>query len=140
MRLAEAELAGLAELAELAGLAGLALGRKASEEKFPQQERRKRLSRLAFVLDSDLAPVAFNEDPAAVAVNPVVGNPMRTGMGWTIPAAGDPDVAAAVPALISVNPHKATLWRPAALFDDDGWGANANDNLRKRSCRSQTEG
>jgi hypothetical protein len=84
--------------------------------------------------------VAFLEDPAIVAVNPVVSDPMRTGMRRTVPATGNPDVAAAVPALISVNPHKATLRRPAALFDDDGWGANANHNLREGRCRSQTEG
>jgi len=75
--------------------------------------------------------VTFYHDPAIVAVNPMVSYPARAGMGWTLPAAGDPDVAASVPSLITVNPDEATLGWPAALFDDDGRGANANHNLRK---------
>jgi len=83
--------------------------------------------------------VAFDHDPAIVAVNPMVGDPMRTGMGWAIPTAWNPDVAATVPALISVNPHKAALRRRRTTLDDGGRRADANHNLRKGRCRRQTE-
>jgi hypothetical protein len=75
--------------------------------------------------------MAFDEDPAIVAVNPVVSYPTRAGMGRTIPAAGNPDIALTVPAVIPVDPHEAPFRRTAALFGDDGRGANANHNLRK---------
>jgi hypothetical protein len=60
-------------------------------------------------------------------------------MGWTIPAAGNPDVAGAVPTMITVNPDEAPFGRRRATLDDRGRWANANYNLRKRSRRSQTK-
>jgi hypothetical protein len=80
---------------------------------------------------SDLAPVAFDQDPAAAAVDPVVGNPVRAGMGWAIPAAGDPDVTGAVPAMITGDPHKAAIGRRRTALNDGGRWANANHHLRK---------
>ena len=80
---------------------------------------------------SDLTPATFDHDPTVVAMNPVMGDPTRAGMGWTVPAAGDPDVACAIPALITVNPYEAALRRWRAALDDGGGRANANHNLRK---------
>ena len=84
--------------------------------------------------------MTFFEDPAIVAVDPAVGYPMRTLMGRAVPAAGNPDVVRAVPAMIAVNPNEAPLrgWRTA--LDDGGRRADSNYNLRKGSCRSQTKG
>ena len=62
---------------------------------------------------------------------PPVSNPARTGMGRTLPAAGNPDEAGAIPAVIAIDPHETTLRWPAALFNDDGRRRNADYNLRK---------
>ena len=87
----------------------------------------------------DLPPVAFNQDPAIVVVNPLVRDPDAAGMGRTVPAAGNPDVAVAVPVVITGDPHVAAIrWRRAAL-NDGSRRANTNHNLRKRSCRRQTK-
>jgi hypothetical protein len=94
---------------------------------------------LAF-LDSVLPPVAFYEDPAATAMNPVMCCPMRARMRRTVPATGNPDVAGSVPALIAVDPHEAALRRWGTALDDGRRRANANHNLRKGSRRRQTEG
>jgi hypothetical protein len=79
--------------------------------------------------------VAFNQDPAIVVVNPLVRNPDGVGLGRTVPAAGNPDIAVAIPVVITGDPHVAAIgWRRAAL-NDGSRRANANHNLRKRSRR-----
>jgi hypothetical protein len=75
--------------------------------------------------------VTFYEDIAAVAVYPVMGDPMRMGMGWTIPAAGNPDVAGPIPAVVSVDPNVFASWGRAARFDDGGGRSYADHDLRK---------
>jgi hypothetical protein len=84
--------------------------------------------------------VAFFEDPAIVAMDPAVGDPAATGVGWAIPAAGNPHVAFSVPAMITINPHITALRRWGTALSDAGRWADANDNLRERSCRGQTKG
>jgi hypothetical protein len=64
-------------------------------------------------------------------VDPPVSNPTLALMGWTFPAARGPDVTAALPAVIAVDPHVTTLGWPAALFMHGRWRANADYNLRK---------
>jgi hypothetical protein len=75
--------------------------------------------------------VAFDQNPTIVVVNPAMGNPVRAGMGWTIPAAGNPDVVPAVPAVIAINPNESPLRCRRAALNDGGRWANANHNLRK---------
>ena len=70
---------------------------------------------------------------------PPVSDPALALMGRTLPAAGNPDVVVAIPAVIAVDPHETTLRRPAALFNDRGRGANADHYLRKRCRRQQCE-
>jgi hypothetical protein len=41
--------------------------------------------------------------------------------------------------MIAIDPHEATLWWPAAFFNDRGRRANADHNLRKRGRRKQCE-
>ena len=86
-----------------------------------------------------LAPVAFFENPAIVAVNPMMGNPVPTGVGWTIPAAGCPDVAIAVPAMVAVDPNISAIRRWWTALNDGGRRSDADHNLREGSGRSQTE-
>jgi hypothetical protein len=64
-------------------------------------------------------------------VNPPVRNPTLVFMGWTLPAAGGPDVVVTFIAVIAVDPYVTTFRRPAALFVDWVRGANADRNLRK---------
>jgi hypothetical protein len=75
--------------------------------------------------------VSFDEDPAIVAVDPVMGYPVCAGMWRTVPAARDPDVAGAIPAVISVDPNKAALWRWGTALNDRCRWADANHKLRK---------
>jgi hypothetical protein len=75
--------------------------------------------------------VAFYQDPTIVAVDPVMGYPVCAGMWRTIPAAGDPDVAGAIPAVITIDPNKAAFGRWGTALNDRGRWADANHNLRK---------
>jgi len=84
--------------------------------------------------------VAVYEDPAAAAVNPVVGNPARMRMRWAVPAAGNPNVASTVPALVTIDPDESALWRWGTALDDGSGWADANHDLRKRRCRGETKG
>ena len=90
--------------------------------------------------DFVLAPVAFYEDPTAAVMDPVMRNPARSWMRWTVPAAGNPDVALTVPAVVPVNPYESALWQRGTAFDDGGRWSDANNDLCKGSCRSQTKG
>ena len=66
-----------------------------------------------------------------MAMNPMVPNPARMRMGRTLPAARNPNIVVAVPALVTVNPYKSRLRRHAAIFNYVRWGAYANRNLRE---------
>jgi hypothetical protein len=70
---------------------------------------------------------------------PSVSDPALTLMGWTFPAAGNPDVVVTFVAVIAVDPHETTLRRPTALFVHRRRWANADHNLRKRCRREQCE-
>ena len=104
------------------------------------RQSKTRGKRPAFCVSScGLPPVAFLHLPVVALVNPPVGNPTSAFMRWTLPAARRPDITATLPAVIAVNPHKAPLWRTAALFVHGGRRTDANYNLRERSRRSQGE-
>jgi hypothetical protein len=72
--------------------------------------------------------------------DPSVRNPTLALMGWTLPAAWGPNVAAILPAMIAVDPDITTLRRPAALFVYRRRWANADHDLRKRCRREQSKG
>ena len=83
--------------------------------------------------------MAFNHNPSAMAMSPVVLDPALVLTGRTLVAARIPDVVVAIIALIAANPDRSTLgWRATALVNGRG-RADANCNLRKRSRRSQRE-
>ncbi len=82
----------------------------------------------------ELPPMAFDQDPAAFALLPAMGDPNGAGMRWLGPMAVDPNVAVAVPAVIAIDPHPVTM-RWAIVSLDDGRGRRyANDNLSHHGC------
>ncbi len=106
-----------------------------------KQRRRGSMPRLRFWADGNgLAPVTFDQDPTAAAMDPVMPDPVSARVRRAIPATGNPYIAAAVPALITSNPHITALWRWRTALNDWGRWANANHDLRKRSGRRQTKG
>lgn len=69
---------------------------------------------------------------------PVSADPDGMGTGWSCPAAGDPDVSAAVPAVVAADPDPAGMRaRARALDTNRGW-ANADINVLSE-CRWEAE-
>jgi len=99
------------------------------------RERSLRLRSL--VCSRGLPPVAFNQHPFPMAVNPMMRNPACALMGRTIPAARCPDVVVPFPAVITGNPHVSPLRRRTPLFVDGRRRRDTNRNLRKRGRRNQ---
>jgi hypothetical protein len=64
-------------------------------------------------------------------VDPPVSDPALAFMGWTLPAAGGPDIVVTFIAVIAVDPYVATLRWPATVFVDRVRRPNANHNLRQ---------
>ena len=94
----------------------------------------------AFLLLSfSLLPVTFLHLPMVATVDPPVGNPTMVSLGWTIPAAGCPDVVIAFITVIAPDPHVTTIWWPATVFVHGPRWANADHNLRKRCRRAKCE-
>ena len=83
-----------------------------------------------------LAPVAFDEEPAAVAIRPMSGYPLRARMRLHNIAAWNPDVAGSVPAMVSAGPDISGMRRRAGALDDNRGRGNTNDDLRERRRRS----
>jgi hypothetical protein len=71
--------------------------------------------------------------------DPPVSNPTLVFTGWTLPAAGGPDVTVTLPAVVAGDPHVTPFRWSAALFVHGRRGTNANHNLRKRCRREQCE-
>jgi hypothetical protein len=63
--------------------------------------------------------------------DPSVSLPTLALTGWTLPAAGGPDVVVTFIAVIAVDPHVATLRWPATVFVDGVRRPNADHNLRQ---------
>jgi hypothetical protein len=82
--------------------------------------------------------VAFDEDPAFVAMDPAMGNPVSMGMGWALPATGNPDVAIAVPAVVAIDPDEFAAGGDGARFNDGGGWSDTDNDLRKGRSRQQS--
>jgi hypothetical protein len=65
------------------------------------------------------------------AVDPLVRDPTLVSLGWTIPAAGGPDVVVAFVAMIAVDPYIPPIRRRRPAFVDGWRWPDANHNLRK---------
>ena len=76
--------------------------------------------------------MAFDPVPAASLMAPVAGNPFSVGARWRDPVAGHPDIAGAVPAVITANPDPTRMRTPARMFDDDRRRADANVDVLRR--------
>jgi hypothetical protein len=83
--------------------------------------------------------VAVDPDVAAADMPPSASNPDSVGAGRRGPAAGDPDVAGAVPAVIAADPNPATMRARARMFDDDRRRSNADDNALGEGRRQAEE-
>jgi hypothetical protein len=85
-----------------------------------------------------LLPVPRVPDVAATLFTPLACDPDGPAMGWAGVVAVYPDIAVAVPAVVSGNPGVARVWRRG--HDLDGtrrrW-ANANHDLRVGSANPQ---
>ena len=85
-----------------------------------------------------LAPVSFVPDVAAALSAPLTLHPDRAGMWGTHIVATNPDVAAAVPAVVAADPDPIVVraGRGGNYFYGTRWGrSNADDNLSIRGTR-----
>src|SRR5579871_38111 len=88
-----------------------------------------------------LSPTTFNEHPAAIAVHVPMGDPVRVRPGWQFPTAGYPNVASAIPAVISPDPDIAGAGPHYSGFDDRTWRGHPNNHLcRHRAATGQHSG
>ena len=88
----------------------------------------------------ELAPVSFNPDVAAAGVAPMAGNPTGSATRGRHINAGNPDVASAVPAVVSAAPDPVAVrvWRRWNHFAARRRRSDANGNLRlSNACRKK---
>lgn len=65
-------------------------------------------------------------------MTPVAGNPDGVGTRRGSPAARNPDIGAAIPAVIAGDPDPSGMRARAGVFDDDGrWADTDIDTLRR---------
>lgn len=79
-----------------------------------------------------LPPVSLNKEPATAAVYPVTWYPYGMGTRCKHISTGDPDIAGAVPAMITTCPYIPASWRRSRVLHHDRGRSDANGNLRKR--------
>ena len=63
-------------------------------------------------------------------VDPPVRDPTLVLVGWTLPAAGSPDVVVTFIAVIAVDPRILAPGRVTTFFNDDAGRGNANEDVR----------
>lgn len=88
-----------------------------------------------------LLPVAFNQNPSAIALFPMMADPDGAGMGWVSPKTVNPDVAVAVPAMMSFDPYPSVMRWMVMLLNDGRRRRNADNDLRhcNRGSEAQSE-
>jgi len=86
-----------------------------------------------------LSPVSFLHYVPAVAVNPAVRDPVRTGMRWAIIVTANPYVARAIPAVISRNPLIAGAGTWSWMLNHGDGRSDAHNYLRVCSNWQQTQ-
>ena len=69
-----------------------------------------------------------------------MGNPDTAAMRRTRPTAMNPGVAVAVPTVVAVDPHPSFMRWMVMDLDDRCRRRNADDDLRHRNRRSETQG
>jgi hypothetical protein len=94
-------------------------------------------------LVTGLAPVALNPDITATPMVPMTVNPAGVGVGWFHIGSRDPDVAIAVPAVITCVPCPVgvLMWRGRNDFMRSRRGADTDYDLGVgNACREKKEG
>jgi hypothetical protein len=86
-----------------------------------------------------LSPVSFLQDVSAVAMDPAMGNPMLPGMRGTVIAAGNPNVATTVPAVIARNPFISRARTRTGVFHHRNRRGDVHNNLRNGGSRQQAQ-
>ena len=86
-----------------------------------------------------LAPVPFHHFPVVSSVHPMVGNPALTRPRRVIPMATHPDIASAIPTLITIHPDISAIGRRGTTLDDWGRWSDADNNLRIRGRRQESK-
>jgi hypothetical protein len=76
--------------------------------------------------------VTFHQHIAAVTVFPAVCDPDGARMRGMSPAAMDPDVAVAIPAMIAIDPHPAVMRWMIVNFND--WFRRRDADIDLRHC------
>lgn len=85
-----------------------------------------------------VTPVTFDPVPSAGLMTPVAADPHGVGTGWSCPAAGRPDVAGSIPAVIAADPDPAGVGARSGVLHDDGWWADADIDMLSEG-RGQAE-
>ena len=83
--------------------------------------------------------MSFLQDVSAVAMDPAMGYPMLPGMRGTVIAAGSPNVATAVPAVIACNPFISRAGTWARMLDHGDGRCDAYNNLRVSGSGQQAQ-
>ena len=91
------------------------------------------------MLFGGLSPVAFDKHPTTTAVYPAMRYPNGMRAGRAIPAAGHPDIAGTVPAMVTGDPDELMTGTDGTGFHDRSGRSYADHDLRKRSGREQRD-
>ena len=81
-------------------------------------------------------PVPFMDLPALLVVVVVGMAPVGAGIGWPLPNAGNPDVAAAVHAPVPIDPGVAFPGHGRPYLIAERWWRWADINLDLAECRN----
>jgi hypothetical protein len=72
-------------------------------------------------------------------MTPVAADPDGVGTGRSCPAAGRPNIAGSIPAVIAADPDPASVGARAGVLHDNGWWADANINMLSEGRRQAEE-
>jgi len=106
----------------------------------PGPERtRAGLQRDWLLVEFSAAPVTFDPVPAAGFMAPVAGDPFGVGARRFGPAAFDPDVGMAIPAMVAGNPDPSIVRTGSAVLDARGRRADLHVNALSESGGNRGE-
>ena len=84
-----------------------------------------------------VVPVPLMYLPALPVVVVVGMAPVGAGIGWPLPSAGDPDVAAAVRAPVAVGPYETLCRHGRPDLIADRWWRGPDIDLDLAECRKR---